>query len=174
MIYMSSTSTSNGQVQIHVTFDVGTDIDQAAVNINNRVRQVEPRLPTEVRRLGVTVEKSSSSFLLVAAFYSPESRSDSLYISTFVTMTYLDMVKRVPGTTNVQIFGAKDYAMRIWVQPDRLVAVKLSPGDIIRAVNEQNAQFAAGKIGEPPTGGGQDPAYPVTTTRPLSSPTQFA
>src|SRR5712691_8880050 len=80
----------------------------AAVNINNRVRQVEPRLPQDVRRLGVTVEKSSSSFLMVAAFYSPQSRYDSLYISNFVAMNVLDVVKRIPGTTNVQIFGAKD------------------------------------------------------------------
>jgi len=107
MIYMSSTSTSNGQVQIHVTFDIGTDIDQATVNINNRVRQVEPRLPADVRRLGVTVEKSSSSFLLVAAFYSPDGRYDDLYISNHVTMNVLDVVKRIPGTTNVQIFGPR-------------------------------------------------------------------
>ena len=136
MIYMSSTSTSNGQVQIRVTFDIGTDIDRAAVNINNRVRQVEPRLPADVRRLGVTVEKSSSSFLLVAAFYSPESRYDDLYISNYVTLNVLDVVKRIPGTTNVQIFGAKDYAMRIWVKPDRLTQLKLTTADLIAALNE--------------------------------------
>src|SRR5256885_1532729 len=148
MIYMSSTSTSNGQVQIHVTFDIGTDIDQATVNINNRVRQVEPRLPADVRRLGVTVEKSSSSFLLVAAFYSPDGRYDDLYISNHVTMNVLDVVKRIPGTTNVQIFGAKDYAMRIWVKPDRLTQLRLTTADLIAALNEQNAQFAAGKVGQ--------------------------
>src|SRR5713101_7321791 len=97
MLYMSSTSTSNGTVQIHVTFDIGTDVDRAAVNINNRVRQVEPRLPQAVRRLGVIVEKSSSSFLMVAAFYSPQSRYDSLYISNFVAMNVLDVVKRIPA-----------------------------------------------------------------------------
>jgi HAE1 family hydrophobic/amphiphilic exporter-1/multidrug efflux pump len=173
MIYMSSTSTSNGTVQIHVTFDVGTDIDQAAVNINNRVRQVEPRLPTEVRRLGVTVEKSSSSFLLVAAFYSPESRYDSLYISNFVTMNVLDVVKRVPGTTNVQIFGAKDYAMRIWVKPDRLTQLKLTTADLIAVLNEQNAQFAAGKIGQAPASGPQELVYTVTTKGRLADPGEF-
>src|SRR5437899_1209819 len=102
MIYMSSTSTSNGQVQIHVTFDIGTDIDQATVNINNRVRQAEPRLPADVRRLGVTVEKGSSSFLQVLAFYSPTGRYDDLYTSNYVTVNVLDQLKRVPGTTNVQ------------------------------------------------------------------------
>jgi HAE1 family hydrophobic/amphiphilic exporter-1/multidrug efflux pump len=173
MIYMSSTSTSSGTVQIHVTFDIGTDVDRAAVNINNRVRQVEPRLPQDVRRLGVTVEKSSSSFLMVAAFYSPESRYDSLYISNLVTMNVLDVVKRVPGTTNVQIFGAKDYAMRIWVRPDRLTQLKLTTADLIAVLNEQNAQFAAGKVGQTPTGGPQELVYTVTTKGRLADPSEF-
>ncbi len=173
MIYMSSTSTSNGTVQIHVTFDIGTDVDRAAVNINNRVRQVEPRLPQDVRRLGVTVEKSSSSFLMVAAFYSPESRYDSLYISNFVAMNVLDVVKRIPGTTNVQIFGAKDYAMRIWVRPDRLTQLRLTTADLVAALNEQNAQFAAGKVGQTPTGGPQELVYTVTTKGRLADPGEF-
>ncbi|TMH70975.1 MAG: hydrophobe/amphiphile efflux-1 family RND transporter [Betaproteobacteria bacterium] len=173
MIYMSSTSTSNGQVQIHVTFDIGTDIDQATVNINNRVRQVEPRLPADVRRLGVTVEKSSSSFLLVAAFYSPDGRYDDLYISNHVTMNVLDVVKRIPGTTNVQIFGAKDYAMRIWVKPDRLTQLRLTTADLIAALNEQNAQFAAGKVGQTPAGGPQELVYTITTKGRLADPGEF-
>src|SRR2546428_1694705 len=173
MIYMSSTSTSNGQVQIHVTFDIGTDIDQATVNINNRVRQVEPRLPADVRRLGVTVEKSSSSFLLVAAFYSPDGRYDDLYISNHVTMNVLDVVKRIPGTTNVQIFGAKDYAMRIWVKPDRLTQLRLTTADLIAALNEQNAQFAAGKVGQTPAGGPQELVYTITTQGRLADPAEF-
>src|SRR5216683_1106975 len=173
MIYMSSTSTSNGTVQIHVTFDIGTDVDRAAVNINNRVRQVEPRLPQDVRRLGVTVEKSSSSFLMVAAFYSPQSRYDSLYISNFVAMNVLDVVKRIPGTTNVQIFGAKDYAMRIWVRPDRLTQLRLTTADLVAALNEQNAQFAAGKVGQTPAGGPQELVYTVTTKGRLADPGEF-
>ncbi|HLQ01385.1 MAG TPA: multidrug efflux RND transporter permease subunit [Burkholderiales bacterium] len=173
MLYMSSTSTSNGTVQIHVTFDIGTDVDRAAVNINNRVRQVEPRLPQDVRRLGVIVEKSSSSFLMVAAFYSPESRYDSLYISNFVAMNVLDVVKRIPGTTNVQIFGAKDYAMRIWVRPDRLTQLRLTTADLVAALNEQNAQFAAGKVGQTPTGGPQELVYTVTTKGRLADPREF-
>src|SRR2546427_2165903 len=173
MIYMSSTSTSNGQVQIRVTFDIGTDIDQATVSINNRVRQVEPRLPADVRRLGVTVEKSSSSFLLVAAFYSPDGRYDDLYISNHVTMNVLDVVKRIPGTTNVQIFGAKDYAMRIWVKPDRLTQLRLTTADLVAALNEQNAQFAAGKIGQTPAGGPQELVYTITTKGRLADPGEF-
>src|SRR3981081_3525153 len=173
MIYMSSPSTSNGQVQIHVTFDIGTDIDRATVNINNRVRQVEPRLPADVRRLRGPVEKSSSWFLLVAAFYSPESRYDDLYISNYVTLNVLDVVKRIPGTTNVQIFGAKDYAMRIWVKPDRLTQLKLTTADLIAALNEQNAQFAAGKVGQTPAGGPQELVYTIITKGRLADPGEF-
>src|SRR5438552_6872316 len=173
MIYMSSTSTSNGQVQIHVTFDIGTDIDQATVNINNRVRQAEPRLPADVRRLGVTVEKGSSSFLQVLAFYSPTGRYDDLYTSNYVTVNVLDQLKRVPGTTNVQIFGAKDYAMRIWVRPDRLTQLRLTTADLIAALNEQNAQFAAGKIGQTPAGGPQKLVYTVTTRGRLADTGEF-
>src|SRR5713101_888202 len=173
MIFMSSTSGSNGIVQIQVTFDIGTDADQATVNVNNRVKQAEARLPEEVRRQGVTVVKGSSAFLQVLAFYSPDSRYDNLMISNYVTLNVLDALKRVPGTTNVQIFGAKDYAMRIWLRPDRLAQLKLSPGDIVRALNEQNAQFAAGKVGEPPTGGGQELVYTVTTKGRLSEPKEF-
>src|SRR3954471_1696462 len=113
MIYMSSTSTSNGMVQIQVTFDIGTDIDKAALTVNNRVKQAEPRLPLEVRRQGVTVNKGSSSFLQVLAFYSPDGRYDDLYTSNYVTLNVLDELKRVPGTTNVQIFGAKVYTIGI-------------------------------------------------------------
>src|SRR5438477_147086 len=144
MIYMSSTSGSNGMVQIEVTFDIGTDADQATVNVNNRVKQAEARLPEEVRRQGVTVVKGSSAFLQVLAFYSPDDRYDNLAISNYVTLNVLDALKRVPGTTNVQIFGAKDYAMRIWVRRDRLTQLSLTPNDLVRALNEQNAQFAAG------------------------------
>src|SRR6187399_3085611 len=136
MIYMASTSTSQGVVQIQVTFDIGTDADKAALNVNNRVKQAESRLPLEVRRQGVTVEKGSSAFLQVLAFYSPEGRYDDLFTSNYVTLNVLDQLKRVPGTTNVQIFGAKDYAMRVWIKPDRMTQLKVTPGDVIAALNE--------------------------------------
>jgi multidrug efflux pump len=173
MIYMSSTSGSNGIVQIEVTFDIGTDADQAAVNVSNRVKQVEPRLPEEVRRQGVQVVKGSSAFLQVLAFYSPDNRYDNLAISNYVTLNVLDQLKRVPGTTNVQIFGAKDYAMRIWVRPDRLTQLRLTPNDLIRALNEQNAQFAAGKIGQAPNAPGQELVYTITTKGRLADVREF-
>jgi hydrophobe/amphiphile efflux-1 (HAE1) family protein len=173
MLYMSSTSTSQGVVQIQVTFEIGADVDKAALNVNNRVKQAEPRLPLEVRRQGVTVEKGSSSFLQVLAFTSPAGTRSDLFISNYVTLNVLDALKRIPGTTNVQIFGAKDYAMRIWVRPDRLAQLKLSPIDVIRALNEQNAQFAAGKIGQSPTGGPQELVYTITTQGRLTEPEEF-
>jgi len=173
MLYMNSTSSSNGMVQIQVTFNIGTDIDKAALNVNNRAKQVESRLPLEVRRQGVTVEKGSSAFLQVLAFYAPEGRHSDIAISNYVTLNVLDEVKRIPGTTLVQIFGAKDYAMRIWLRPDRLVTLKLTPGDVIRALNEQNAQFAAGKVGEAPAPGGQELVYNVTAKGRLSEVSEF-
>jgi hydrophobe/amphiphile efflux-1 (HAE1) family protein len=173
MLYMSSTSTSQGVVQIQVTFDIGTDVDKAALNVNNRVKQAEPRLPLEVRRQGVTVEKGSSSFLQVLAFYSPEGSHDDVFTSNYVTLNILDALKRVPGTTNVQIFGAKDYAMRVWVRPDVLAQHRVAASDIIRALNEQNAQFAAGKVGQSPAPKGQELVYTVTTRGRLSEPHEF-
>ncbi|MED5618310.1 efflux RND transporter permease subunit [Ideonella sp. BN130291] len=173
MIYMGSTSTSNGVVTIQVTFDIGTNVDQAAQIVNNRVKQAEAKLPQEVRRQGVTVEKGSSAFLQVLAFFSDDGSRDDLAISNYVTLNVLDALKRVPGTTNVQIFGAKDYAMRIWLRPDRLAQLKLTTADVARAINEQNAQFAAGKVGQSPTGGPQEMVYTITTQGRLSDPKQF-
>ena len=173
MLYMSSNSSSSGILSIQVTFEIGTRIDDAAVNVNNRVKQVEPRLPEEVRRQGVSVERGSSSFLQVLAFYSPDDRYDDLFISNFVTLNVLDQLKRLPGTTNVQIFGAKDYAMRIWVKPDRLAQLKLTPADVVAAINEQNAQFSAGKVGQAPISKGQDLVYTITAQGRLTDAKQF-
>ena len=173
MIYMASTATSNGVVTIQVTFDIGTNVDQAAQTVNNRVKQAEAKLPQEARRQGVTVEKGSSAFLQVQAFFSPDGSQDQLAISNYVTLNVLDSLKRVPGTTSVQIFGAKDWAMRVWLKPDRLAQLKLTTGDITRAINEQNAQFAAGKVGQAPTAGAQEMVYTITTQGRLSEPKQF-
>ncbi len=150
MLYMNSNSSGDGVVQINVTFDVGTNLDIAAVNVNNRVNAVLTKMPQEVQRQGLTVAKSSANFLVVATLYSPDDRYDALFISNYATQNVLDAIKRVPGTTNVQIFGAKDYAMRIWLRPDRMAQLGVTVGDISAAVGEQNAQYAAGKIGAPP------------------------
>jgi len=173
MLYMGSTSTSQGVVTISVTFEIGTNPDQAAQNVNNLVKQAEARLPQEVRRQGVTVTKGSSSFLQVVAFYSPDGRYDDMYTSNYVTLNVLDALKRVKGTTNVQIFGAKDYAMRIWLKPDRLAQLKLTTQEIVAAINEQNGQFAAGKIGQQPTNQSQELVYTITTKGRLSEASEF-
>jgi len=173
MMYMSSTSASNGAVEMQVTFNIGADVDKAALNVNNRVKQAEARLPLEVRRQGVTVEKGSSAFLQVIAFSSPDGRYDGLYISNYVTLNVLDRLKRIQGTTNVQIFGAKDYAMRIWLKPDRLSQLKLTTAEVTRAITEQNAQFAAGRIGQAPTSGDQELVYTVTTKGRLAEVAEF-
>lgn len=173
MMYMSSTSASNGVVEIQITFNIGADADQAALDVNNRVKQAEARLPEEVRRQGVTVEKGSSSFLQVIAFYSPNGRYNDIEISNYVTLNVLDRIKRIPGTTNVQIFGAKDYAMRIWLNPERLTHFGLSVNDVTHAIRSQNAQFAPGKIGQPPIANGQQLVYTISAQGRLSDPKQF-
>ncbi len=173
MLYMSSQSNASGSVQIQITFEIGTDVDQATINVSNRVKQVEQRLPLEVRRQGVTVERGSSSFLQVLAFYSPDGRYDDLFTSNYATLNILDELKRLPGTTNVQIFGAKDYAMRIWILPDRLTQLRLTPADVANAIAEQNAQFAAGKVGQAPSGGKQDLVYTITTKGRLADAKEF-
>ena len=173
MMYMSSTSSAAGVTEINVTFEIGTDPDQAALNVNNRVKQIENLLPAEVRRQGVTVNKGSSNFLQVLAFYSPDGRFDDFYTSNFVTLNVLDRLKRIPGTTNVQIFGAKDYAMRVWLKPDRMAQLNLTTQDIVRAINEQNSQFAAGKVGQTPIATDQQLVYSITTEGRLSSEAEF-
>src|SRR5258706_14358762 len=173
MLYMSSNSSSQGVVQIQVTFEIGTNVDEAAINVSNRTKQVEARLPQEVRRQGVTVERGSSAFLQVLAFYALDGRYDDLFTSNYVTLNVLDQLKRLPGTTNVQIFGAHDYAMRIWLKPDRMSQLKMTPNDVIAAINEQNAQFAAGKIGQAPLTTKQDLVYTITARGRFSDPKEF-
>ncbi len=174
MMYMSSTSTSSGATTIAVTFEIGTDVDQAAVDVNNRVKQVEARLPEETRRQGVSVEKGSSSFLQVHAFYSPDGSRDGLWTSNYVTMNILDRIKRIPGTTSVQIFGAKDYAMRIWLRPDIMSQLGVTVEEVAAAIRVQNSQYAAGKIGATPTSSSpQELVYSVTAKGRLSDPDEF-
>jgi hydrophobe/amphiphile efflux-1 (HAE1) family protein len=172
MLYLSSTSSGDGTVVINVTFEVGTDLDIAAVNVTNRVNQTLSKLPQEVQRQGVTVAKSSANFLVVAAFYAPDDRYDTLFISNYLSQNVLDAIKRVPGTTNVQIFGAKDYAMRVWIKPDRMAQLGVTIADINAAIGEQNAQYAAGKIGAPPNNT-EELTLTVTARGRLLEPEQF-
>lgn len=175
LMSMSSTSTNAGVVSIQLAFEIGSDVDQAAVTVNNRVKQVEARLPEDVRRQGVVVEKGSSSFLQVLAFYSPDKSMTDLDTSNYVNLNVIDRLKRIPGTTNVQIFGAKDYAMRIWLQPDRLAAMQVSIPEVLAAIREQNSQYAAGKIGATPIADNdQQLVYTVVAPERLSTPEEFS
>ena len=162
LLYFNSSSASNGQTTITATFDVGTDIDKATFNVNNRVQLATPRLPDEVRRNGVQVAKRSSNFLLVVAVNSPDKSRDTLFLSNYSTQNIVDELKRVPGAADVFIFGARDYSMRLWLQPERMAALGVTPADIAQAVSAQNAQFAAGKIGAPPSLPGQQLEFTVT------------
>jgi multidrug efflux pump len=173
LLYFNSNSSSNGQTTITATFEVGTDIDKATFNINNRVQLATPRLPDEVRRNGVVVQKRSLNFLLVVALNSPKGTYDSLYLSNYATQNVVDELKKIPGAGDVQIFGARDYSMRIWLQPDKMARLGVTTGDIAAAVNTQNAQFAAGKIGADPAPKGQQLVYTVTARGRLVEPEQF-
>jgi multidrug efflux pump len=173
LLYFSSSSSSNGQTTITATFEVGTDIDKATFNINNRVQLATPRLPDEVRRNGVVVAKRSNNFLLVIALNSPKSTYDSLFLSNYATLNVVDDLKRIPGAADVQIFGARDYSMRLWLQPDRMARLGVTTSDIAAAVNAQNAQFAAGKIGADPAPPGQQLVYTVTARGRLVEAEEF-
>lgn len=173
MLYFNSSSASNGQTQITATFEVGTDVDKAMFNINNRVQLATPRLPDEVRRNGVMVAKRSQNILLVVALNSPKSTFDTLFLSNYATQNVLDELKRIPGAADVSIFGARDYSMRIWLKPDRMAQLGLTTGDITNAINAQNAQYAAGKIGAEPALKGQELVYTVTARGRLIQPEDF-
>ncbi|MBB3996597.1 efflux RND transporter permease subunit [Aureimonas pseudogalii] len=163
MIYMTSSNSSTGSATITVTFRSGTDPDQATINVNNRVQQAVSSLPSEVQRLGVTVTKQSSSILAVATMSSTDPRYDATYVSNYALLYVLDELKRIPGIGNAQLFGARNYSMRIWLRPDQLAQYKLTPGDVATAIREQNAQFAAGQFGAQPSNNPLAFTYSVTT-----------
>ena len=173
MLYFNSTAASNGVITITATFEVGTDIDKATFNVNNRVQLATPRLPNEVRRNGVTVAKRSQNILLVVALNSPDSSYDMLYLSNYATQNVVDELKRIPGAADVFIFGARDYSMRIWLKPDRMAQLGLTTNDIRDAINAQNAQYAAGKIGADPAPKGQQLVYTVTARGRMLDAEQF-
>ena len=173
MLYFNSSSASNGTVTITATFEVGTDTDKATFNVNNRVQLATPRLPDEVRRNGVIVAKRSQNFLLVIALNSPQSTYDTLFLSNYATLNVLDDLKRIRGVADVINFSARDYAMRVWLRPDRMAQLGITTSDIAQAIGAQNAQFAAGKIGAEPSLPGQQLTYTVTARGRLVEPEQF-
>jgi hydrophobe/amphiphile efflux-1 (HAE1) family protein len=150
MLYMSSQSTSDGVLTTTVTFRVGTDVDLAQVQVQNRVAQALPRLPEEVRQSGVTTVKSSPDLTMVVHLVSPDDRYDIVYLRNYALLQIKDVLGRIPGVGQVQVFGGGDYAMRIWLDPQKVSARGLSAGEVVRAIREQNVQVAAGVVGAPP------------------------
>src|SRR6202045_4304439 len=151
MLYMSSTSTMDGALTLAVTFKIGADIDRAQVQVQNRVAQALPRLPEEVRSLGVNTVKASSNLTLVVNLTSPSGRYDSLYLRNYAVLNIKDVLARLPGMGDVQVFGGGDYSMRVWLDPQKLAARNLTAGDVVTAIREQNVQVAAGQLGAPPS-----------------------
>ncbi|NDY83741.1 multidrug efflux RND transporter permease subunit [Orrella sp. NBD-18] len=173
LLYFNSTAASNGQLTISATFEVGTNIDIATVNVNNRVKIAEPRLPDVVRQYGVTVQKRSNDILLATAITSTQGEYSALYLSNYALINVLDDLKRIPGVGDAQIFGAKDYSMRIWLNPDRMAQLGVTTSDVANAIASQNKQNVAGKIGQEPAPQGQQLTYTVTAKGRLMTPEQF-
>ncbi|QHL90872.1 multidrug efflux RND transporter permease subunit [Sphingomonas changnyeongensis] len=174
MIYLSSSSTGDGNVAITVTFAQGTDVDQAQVLVQNRVATAEPRLPEEVRQIGVTVRKNAPDLLLVATLISPDGSLDQQYLSNYATLQLIDRLSRVTGVGSVRLFGGRDYNMRVWIDPDRAATHDLTVGEIVAAIRAQNAQVAAGGVGQPPFNkGGTAFQLNLQARGRLSSPEEF-
>ena len=171
--YFNSSASANGAVTITATFEVGTDVDTASMNVNNRVKAAEARLPEEVRRNGVIVQKRSNDILQVVALRSDQGRYSTLFLSNYASINIVDELKRVPGVGDVTIFGAQDYSMRVWLKPDRMAQLGLTTSDIATAIRAQNAQNAAGKIGQEPAPSDQQLVYTVTAKGRLLTPEEF-
>ena len=173
MIYQLSNSASSGSMSLSVYFEVGRDPDQATIDVNNRVQAALAKLPEEVRRQGVKVEKKSSDILQVVTLYSPDNSKDPVFISNYALINVIDELKRLPGVGDVSQFGSKNYSMRIWLRPDKLAQYDLTPTDVVNAIREQNSQFAAGSFGQQPLQTPQDFTYTVTTQGRFKDPKEF-
>ena len=173
LLYFTSSASANGALTITATFEVGTNVDAATVNVNNRVKIAEPRLPEEVRRNGVIVQKKSNDILLVVALGSPDNSHDTLFLSNFAAINLVDDLKRVPGVGDVTIFGARDYSMRVWLKPDRMAKLGITATDIANAIRAQNAQYATGKIGQEPAPSSQQLVFTVTAKGRMLEPEEF-
>jgi multidrug efflux pump len=173
LMYISSTAASNGTLTISCTFEVGSNADKAVIDVNNRVAIALPRLPDVVRQTGVVAQKRSTDILLVISLSSIDPRYDTLYLSNYATINILDELKRIPGVADATIFGARDYSMRIWLNPAKMAQLGVTPTDVAQAIAAQNAQYAAGKIGAEPAPPGQALVYTVTARGRLDDPADF-
>ncbi len=173
MLYMFSQATSDGAMTLTITFAIGTDLDNAQVQVQNRVAQALPRLPQDVQRIGVTTEKASPDFIMVVHLVSPDERYNMLYLSNFAQLQVKDELTRIGGVGSVQIFGAGEYSMRVWLDPDKLASRQLTTSDVVRAIREQNIQVAAGVLGAPPAPSDATFQLSINTRGRLTSEQEF-
>jgi HAE1 family hydrophobic/amphiphilic exporter-1/multidrug efflux pump len=172
MLYMTSVNSGDGTLMVTVTFNVGADPDLATINVNNRVQAAVPRLPEEVRRQGVVVRKASQNFLQIIGIASPDNSMSALELSSYTSLNIIDEIRRIKGIGDVQMWG-QQYSIRIWMQPDKLAQLGLTPSDVTAAVRQQNSQFAAGRIGVEPVDEHVDFTYAVTAQGRLETPEEF-
>src|SRR3954467_11365248 len=172
MSYITSNSTSSGQSSITATFNVGTDVNIATLDVQNRVSVAEPGLPDAVKRLGITVRKRNPAIMVALAFYSPNGTHDAKFISNFTNIYMKDVLQRVPGVGDI-VTRASDFSMRIWLNPDKLAGLNLTPADVTAALTEQNLQVAAGTVGANPQPAQQSFEYSVLTNSRINSKDQF-
>jgi hydrophobe/amphiphile efflux-1 (HAE1) family protein len=174
MIYMASNSTADGRFSIAVSFDLGTNLDIAQVQVQNRVAIAQPRLPADVRNIGVTVQKSSPDLMMVVHLYSPDHSRSALFISNYATLEVTDAVTRVDGVGSIIVFGARDYSMRVWIDPDRLQSLGMTATDVVNALQGQNIQVASGMLDQPPTAHQGAFQIAVQTLGRLADPDEFS
>jgi multidrug efflux pump subunit AcrB len=174
MLYLSSNSTADGKFSISVTFDIGTNLDIAQVQVQNRVSTATPRLPQQVQQIGVTVAKSSPDILMVVNLYSPDKSRDALFISNYANLQIKDVLTRIDGVGSIIVFGARDYAMQIWLDPSRLQSLDLTASDVTVALQGQNIQVASGVLNQPPMPNQSAFQVAVRTLGRLSDPVEFA
>src|SRR5687768_1990147 len=172
MTYLSSNSTSTGQMSMNVNFEVGTDIDIATLDVQNRVSIAEPRLPEEVRRLGLTVRKRNPTIMMVVTFYSPKGTHDIKFLDNYTNIYIRDAILRVPGVGDINTVG-EEFSMRVWLRPDKLAQMGVAPTEVAAALREQNVQVAAGSVGGAPQFSTQAFEYPLTVNGKLSGQEQF-
>jgi hydrophobe/amphiphile efflux-1 (HAE1) family protein len=173
MIYMFSQSSSSGTLSLNVFFDIGTNIDKAQIDVQNKVNLVLSTLPLDVQRQGLQVKKQSPSFLMIIAIQSDTERYNEIFTSNYATINVVDELKRIKGTSDVEVFGAKDYAMRIWLKPDRMAQLNITTHDIANAIREQNSQYAVGQIGQEPTTKSVELTLPVNAQGRFLTPQEF-
>ena len=173
LMYMYSSSSSTGNMNLNVFFDIGTDPDIAQVNVQNQVSLALPQLPEAVSKQGVQVQTKSSTFLMVIAIYSPDGSHDETFVGNYAYLYVLNALQRIPGANQASIFGVPNYAMRIWLKPDRMSDLGVTTDEVINAIQTQNQQFAIGQIGQSPTNGPVELTFPVSTQGRLSTPEEF-